>query len=115
MPAEHARVDARPTNARLRVAARAEQRRAELLDLLCARRLEAGPPHQVAQQVALPRGVERLERRARHSARVRDSIGVAHRDAGEDLFGVRHLLGETLRAARSGRPALHEPRHDGGA
>jgi hypothetical protein len=45
---------------------------------------------------------------------LRDVSGVAHRDTGEDLFGVRHLLGETLRAARSGRPALDEPRHDRG-
>jgi hypothetical protein len=55
--AEHARVDAGPTNARLRITTRFEQRRAELFDLVRARRLEARLAHQMPQQVPLPRGI----------------------------------------------------------
>ena len=49
-----------------------EQRRAELLDLrVRSARSKPACAHEVAQQVALPRGVQRREPGARHAARVR--------------------------------------------
>jgi hypothetical protein len=64
----------------------------------------------MAHEVALPRDVERGERRAREAPRYRERRSVGRCNRLEQLLGVGHLGGQTLRLVRGRGPTLAQRR-----